>query len=60
LGYNLKMHAEYTAGRMEQLIRAEGGGNVVITTHTYTPNRMAKMGVAIERACDLCEEEMGI
>jgi hypothetical protein len=35
-------------------------GNVVITTHTYTPNWMAKMGVAIERACDLCEEEMGI
>jgi hypothetical protein len=34
--------------------------NRILTTHTYTPNWLAKMGVAIERVCDLCEEEMGI
>jgi hypothetical protein len=32
----------------------------VDTTHTYTPNWMAKMGVEIEGVSDLCEEEMGI
>jgi hypothetical protein len=34
--------------------------NRIITMHTYTPNWLAKMGVAIEGVCDLCEEEMGI
>jgi hypothetical protein len=49
---------------MEQLVRAEGGGEgeglIIIPTHTYTPNWLGKMGVAIEGVCDLCEEEMGI
>jgi hypothetical protein len=60
---------------MKQLVRAEGGGtgkntklsnvgtrtvNRILTTHTYTPNWLAKMGVAIDEVCDLCEEEMGI
>jgi hypothetical protein len=34
--------------------------NRILTTHTYTPNWLAKMGVAISGVCDLCEEEMGI
>jgi hypothetical protein len=32
----------------------------MLTTHTYTPNWLAKIGVAIDGVCDLCEEEMRI
>jgi hypothetical protein len=34
--------------------------NRIITTHTSTPNWLAKMGVVIEGVCDLCKEHMGI
>jgi hypothetical protein len=34
--------------------------NRKITTHTYTPNWLAKMGVAIGGVCVVCEEGMGI
>jgi hypothetical protein len=34
--------------------------NRIIAMHTYTPNWLAKMGVAIEGVCDPCVEEMGI
>jgi hypothetical protein len=34
--------------------------NRILTSHTYPPNWLAKMRLAIDGVCDLCEKEMGI